>query len=139
MTSSSLDNLVKTGQLKREPASETEIHGLISAGKAKLNDSCMDSLSPESRFDLSYNAAHALALAALRLKGYRSENRFVVFQCLVHTCDLEPTLVRVLSDAHGRRNRAEYEGYTDINESLINSVIRITKQILAFLENQDAT
>jgi len=32
-------------------------------------------LSLEGRFDLAYNAAHALALAALRHRGYRSDNR----------------------------------------------------------------
>lgn len=45
-------------------------------------------LAIESRFDLAYNAAHALALAALRARGYRSDNRYVVFQALPHTLGL---------------------------------------------------
>ena len=49
-----------------------------------------EGLSLESRFDLAYNAGHALALAALRFRGYRSESRYLVFQCLQHTIDLPP-------------------------------------------------
>ena len=30
-------------------------------------------------------AAHALSLAALRKAGYRSDSRYIVFQCLKHT------------------------------------------------------
>jgi hypothetical protein len=42
----------------------------------------------ESRFDLAYNAAHALCLAALRWHGYRPTNRYIVFQGLPHTLGL---------------------------------------------------
>jgi hypothetical protein len=45
-----------------------------------LKDAHHQGLSLESRFDLAYNAAHALCLAALRWHGYRSGNRFIVFQ-----------------------------------------------------------
>jgi hypothetical protein len=63
----------------------------------------------EGRFDLAYNAAHALALAALRWHGYRSERRYIVFQCLTHTLNLSPEQWRVLDQAHRKRNVAEYE------------------------------
>jgi len=43
-----------------------------------------NSLSLESCFDLAYNPAHALALAALRWNGYRSDNRYIFFSvCLI--------------------------------------------------------
>lgn len=70
-----LDNLVKARQLKAEPPSEKEVAGLISSGLARLSDAGNESLNIESRFDLTYNAAHALSLAALRKAGYRSESR----------------------------------------------------------------
>jgi hypothetical protein len=82
MTSAEIENLVRIGQLKREPSTKTEIDGLIRSGAARLSDAANASLSLEGRFDLAYNAAHALALAALRRLGYRSENRFLVFQTL---------------------------------------------------------
>ena len=83
-----LDNLVKIGKLKAEPPSDQEVTGLISSGLARLRDAGNETLSIESRFDLAYNAAHALSLAALRKAGYRSDSRYIVFQCLKHTLDL---------------------------------------------------
>ena len=70
MTYQNLLNLVKTGSLKAEPADRREFAGLLRSGKIRLADAQMTGLSPESRFDLAYNAAHALALAALRSKGF---------------------------------------------------------------------
>lgn len=60
MTNDKLDNLVKIGQLKAEPASEEGIAGLLRSGA-----------------------------------GYRSESRYLVFQCTQHTLDLEPGQVRI--------------------------------------------
>lgn len=73
MPSDQLENLVKVRQLKPESPSEKDISGLIKSGLARLKDSKNESLSIESRFDLAYNAAHALSLAALRKAGYRSK------------------------------------------------------------------
>jgi hypothetical protein len=64
-------------------------------------------LAYASRFDLAYNAAHGLALAALRAAGYRTDKRYLVFQCLAHTVDLGKSQIRLLSMCHDRRNRAE--------------------------------
>lgn len=77
-----LDNLAKTGKLKPEPYAKAEFIGLVSSARKRLADARNQGLSLESRFDPAYNASHAYALAALRLCGYRSENRFLVFQTL---------------------------------------------------------
>ena len=69
MTNKSLENLARTGSLKQEPPADAEITGLINSGLARLEDSKNTNLSMDSRFDLAYNAAHALSLAALRIKG----------------------------------------------------------------------
>ena len=114
-----LDNLVKVGQLKAEPASEPEVDGLISSGLARLRDAGNETLSIESRFDLAYNAAHALSLAALRKAGYRSENRYIVFQCLKHTLDFPNEQWRILDQAHRKRNLAEYEGHLDVDDPFL--------------------
>jgi hypothetical protein len=74
--------------LHKEPPDKKEIAGLIGSGNARLKDSENVTLALESRFDLSYNAAHALCLAALRRQGYRSGNRYIVFQALQHTLGL---------------------------------------------------
>ena len=83
----------------------------------------------ESRFDLAYNAAHALSLAALRWQGYRSENRYLVFQCLAHTLQLPPEQWRVLDQAHRKRNLAEYEGELDVDAALLAALIRVAAEV----------
>jgi hypothetical protein len=70
-TSPNLENLVKIGKLKKEAVSQAEFDGLVRSGRVRLADARTASLSIESRFDLAYNASHALALAALRWHGYR--------------------------------------------------------------------
>ena len=134
MSHPQLDNLVRTNQLKAEPPAESELLGLVRSGKRRLDDASLASLSLESRFDLTYNAAHALSLAALRYWGYRSESRYVVFQCLPHTLDLPPEQWRVLDQAHRKRNRAEYEGATDIDEQLVAAMLRVAREVAKRLD-----
>jgi hypothetical protein len=124
-----LDNLVRIGQLKAEPPAQTELDGLIRSGQLRLSDAANVSLNLESRFDLAYNAAHALSLAALRWHGYRSENRYQVFQCLPHTLGLDAAQWRVLDQAHRKRNLAEYEGDLDVDEALVEALIRAAQAV----------
>ncbi len=123
MKSPNLESLVQSGQLKREPGDRKEFDGLVRSARARLADARRHDLSIESRFDLAYNSAHALALAALRWHGYRSDNRYIVFQCLPHTLGLGPELWRVLALCHQRRNRGEYEGLLEIDERLVKDLI----------------
>ncbi len=88
-----------------------------------------ETLNIESRFDLAHNPAHALSLAALRKAGYRSESRYMVFQCLKHTLDLANEQWRVLDQAHRKRNIAEYEGELDIDANLLGTLIRTTETV----------
>jgi hypothetical protein len=129
MTHEKLDNLVKIGQLKVEDSSEAEVTGLIQSGVARLEDARKTALNIESRFDLAYNAAHALSLAALRRMGYRSESRYIVFQCLQYTLDLPNEQWRVLDQAHRKRNIAEYEGDVDVDEALVDAIVRVTEEV----------
>jgi hypothetical protein len=133
MTSPELENLAGIGRLKREAPSAREFEGLLRSGEARLADATNPALAPESRFDLAYNAAHALALAALRRMGYRSENRYLVFQALPHTLGVPAATWRVLAKCHERRNRSEYEGSLDLDDRLISDLIDATRAVLAAL------
>jgi hypothetical protein len=124
-----LDNLVRARQLKAEPGAQAEIDGLLRSGNARLTDAGKSMLSLESRFDLAYNAAHALSLAALRWHGYRSDNRYLVFQSLTHTLKLPAEQWRVLDQAHRKRNLAEYEGDLDVDEELLAALIRVAQEV----------
>ena len=131
MSLESLNNLVKVGQLKVEPMNELEFSGLLHSAVVRLQDSSNLSLSAESQFDLAYNAAHSLALAALRWHGYRSSNRYIVFQVLPQTLGIGPEIWRVLAKCHDCRNLVEYEGYFEIDEQLLKELHAATKVLLS--------
>ena len=124
-----LDNLARIGKLTTEASAEDEIRGLMRSGRLRLEDAAHLDLSLESRFDLAYNAAHALARAALRFSGYRAESRYLVFQCLQHTVDLPAEQWRVLDQAHRKRNLAEYEGQMDVDEQLVAAMLRAAHEV----------
>ena len=122
MSSPELDNLVCVGQLKAEPRNESEVRRMLAMARTRLADSGHPGLSAEGRFTSAYNAAHAAALAALRWHGYRSENRFVVFQCLAHTVGWPAQRWRILDSAHRKGNLAEYEGFLEVEEFQIEEL-----------------
>lgn len=134
MSLPNLDNLVKAGQLKIEAFNELEFTGLVRSGRARLQDACNITLAIESRFDLAYNAAHSLALAALRRHNYRSANRYLVFQVLPHTLGVGQEVWRVLAKCHERRNLAEYEGCLEIDNQLLNDLLKATQALSLNLE-----
>ncbi len=113
MSQPELDNLVRIGQLKAEPRNTQEVNRMLSMARSRLNDAQLSNLSLEGRFTSAYNAAHSAALAALRWHGYRSENRYTVFQCLTHTLDL-----------------AEYEGYLDVEESTVAEMCTLVQGLI---------
>lgn len=132
---SPLENLAGPGKpLKAEPPDAKEFAGLKRSGLARLADAANATLSLESRFDLAYNAAHALCLAALRRHGYRSDNRYIVFQLLPHTLGLGPEVWRVLAKCHDMRNRSEYGGILDVDERIVTDMIAACRSVAVKLE-----
>lgn len=129
---SAFENLCGPGRpLKAEPVDANEFAGLMRSGLARLKDAGIASLSLESRFDLAYNAAHALCFAALRWHGYRSSNRYIVFQLLPHTLGLGPEVWRVLAKCHDLRNRGEYEGDLNIDERIVVDLFAACRGVAA--------
>lgn len=124
-----LDNLVKINQLNAEPPDQAEFDGMLKAATAKLQDAQLEGLSKDSQFTLAYGAAHALALAALRWQGYRSDKRYIVFQCLQHTVNLPAEEWRIFDLCHNRRNLAEYEGHLEIEDGLLADLLRLTQDL----------
>lgn len=131
MSLAELDNLVRIGQLKTEPRNASEVKRMLHMAQTRLNDAKLGGLSLDGRFTSAYNAGHAAALAALRWHGYRSENRFTVFQCLTHTVGWPPNRWRVLDVAHQKRNLAEYEGYLDVEESTVSELCVLVQELIS--------
>lgn len=129
---SPLENLSGPRQpLRKEAADTKEFTGLHQSGLKRLVDAENEANSLESRFDLAYNAAPALCLAALRRSGYRPANRYIVFQVLPHTLNLGPEVWRVLARCHDLRNRGEYEGDLYVDERLVSDLVTACKIVAA--------
>lgn len=132
--STELANLLRIGKIKAEPPNARELAGLLASGERRLTDARRIDLAFDSRFDLAYNAAHALALYALRRLGYRSDNRYLVFQALPHTLGLPAAQWRVLARAHEQRNLAEYEGHLEHDDQLLVDLLAATGLLLAAIQ-----
>ena len=131
MTIQALENLADIKQLHREPPDQNEFNGMVRAADIKLRDVQLAGLSVDSQFSLAYSAAHSLALAALRWHGYRSDARYLVFQCLQHTLGLENVTWRLLDKCQKCRNLAEYEGHVDVDAQLLKELINIANDLQA--------
>lgn len=132
---SALERLSGPGKsLQKEPPDAKELAGLKRSGMARLSDAANTANSLEGRFDLAYNAAHALCLAALRWYGYRPINRYIVFQVLPHTLGVGPEVWRVLSKCHEIRNLGEYEGDLNVDERLVADLIAACHTVVGKLD-----
>ena len=134
MSTAQFGNLEKIGQLKQEPPDRKQFDGMIRSARIRLADIDAQGLSEAGRFSAAYGAAHSLAVAALRWHGCRPENRFIAFQCLRHTVDLEAGKVRFLGKCHDIRNQAGYEGVLDITPQLLEELIAVTHELLRAVE-----
>jgi hypothetical protein len=124
-----LDNLVRAGSLKAEPASRKEFDCMVKSARRGLADAQNETIDTNSQFDLAVEATHKFALAALRREGYRSENRVTVYQTLVHTLGISSADLQVFLKAHNERNLAAYEGRVDISETLLADLVGATKRL----------
>lgn len=129
-----LQNLVAIRKLKPEPPDIREFNGLLLTAKRMIPDAELEQLSSHSRFQLAYDAAHSLALAALRWHGYRASDRYIVFQTLPHTLNFPKGKWRLLDNCHQKRNVALYEGAFQEDERLISELIAVTKDLLVAIE-----
>ena len=130
-----LENLSGPGKPLRKEAPDTkEYAGLIRSGLKRLADAENPSVSLEGRFDVAYNAAHALCLAALRRLESRATNRYIVFQVVPHTLGVGAAVWGILAKCHDVRNRVEYGGEAQINERLLADLIAACKAVAAALD-----
>jgi hypothetical protein len=131
---SPLENLAQIGQLKSQPSNDGEVARLLSMARVRLADARLTDMSQEGRFSSAYTAAHAAAVAALRRQGFRSDNRYLVFQCLEHSVGWPAARWRILAAAHAKRNRVEYEGFVDVDASDIEELVAIAEALITEVE-----
>lgn len=132
---SALDNLVRIGQLKPEPPAADEIDTYRRKASLYLRDAALAGMSSAGRFMLAYDAAHALAFAALRAKGYRPDaargHRAVVFQTLEVTVGAPRELWVALDRYHTRRNASEYSAMIEASAIEANDLLDLAQRLEA--------
>ncbi len=136
----SLENLLKTGQLKEHPAQADEIEQLLTAAERNLRDAHFEEISPETRFDAAYKAIMQAALAALMMHGYRPDTKrpghhMTVLQSTPLTIGLPQKRMVVLDTLRRQRNVADYTGEnvdTTMAEHCIAEARRLIDDVLAW-------
>jgi hypothetical protein len=112
--------LLREGRLRRERTSPQEVAGFLAIARTALDDASIPALSPSGRFKHAYDAAHALALCALRVNDVRPStglgHRAIVFEALPASIGLESNIASTLQRYHTRRNKSEYEGLATVSD-----------------------
>ena len=138
----SLQNLLKTGQLKEHSPDAAEVQRLLAAAARNLADARVTTISAETRFDAGYKAVMQAALAALMAHGYRPDtsrpgHHVTVVQGLPLTIGLAPARVTVLDTLRRKRNLSDYTG-EDIDDSSAEHCIaeadRLLRDVTAWLK-----
>ncbi len=130
----SLDNLLKTGQLKRHPVDAAEIGRLLAAAARNLADAGATAISAETRFDAAYRAITQIGLAALMASGFRPDtnrpgHHVTIIQTLPLTLGVEGKRVSVLDTLRRKRNLADYTG-EDIDDASVAVCIEQAEKLL---------
>jgi len=119
-----LENLLKTGQLKSYEADAKDVRRLLDAARRNLRDSAATNISPENRFDAAYKAVMQSALVALMGNGFvpdtkRPGHHAVVIQALPKAIGIAADRIAVFDTLRRKRNLSDYTG-EDIDERSVN-------------------
>jgi hypothetical protein len=104
-----LENLLKTGQLKEHRADPKEIRRLLASAGRSLKDAAVEAITPETRFDAAYKAVMQSALVALMVNGFTVDSKVpghhaVAIQSLPKTIGVSPDRLQLLDVLRRKRN-----------------------------------
>jgi len=133
----SLENLVRTGQLKAHVADRAQVAMLLAAVERNLADARRGGTSTETRFDCGYKAILQSALVALAASGYRPDNKrpghhAVTIQSLTLTLGISGTRIAALDKLREKRNLSDYTG-APLDEVATESCVDQATRLIAEL------
>lgn len=133
----SLQDLVKTGQLKAHSATAEEVRRLLAAILRNLADAGLKGNSFETRFDCAYKAIMQSALVALLANGYRPStsapgHHQTMMQSLPLTLGVGRDTWIVLDALRKKRNQSDYTGVA-LSEAEVSEAIAQANGLLATL------
>jgi len=91
-------------------------------------------VSPEGRFQFGYNAALAMASAALHASGYRTNSNVAghhanTVQSLQHTLGADVALVRKLDAFRRKRNLISYDAPLPVSDREAADMLALAEQL----------
>lgn len=133
-----LENLLKTGQLKPHQPDAGEIRRLLDAARRNLEDSAAANISPENRFDAAYKAIMQSALVALMANGFVPDKKqpghhATAIQSLPKAIGIGSDRIAVLDVLRHKRNLSDYTG-EDIDENSVGVCRTEAKRLLSEVE-----
>jgi hypothetical protein len=109
-----LERLVERRQLNRHQPTRTEIESHLKVAREFAVAARLPGVPEAIRFSNLYDAAHALALAGLKLAGYRAPdgegNRQLTLSCVEQTLALKKGSAAVFIEANRLRSLMQYQG-----------------------------
>ena len=130
----SLKAWLAKGALQAHKSSAKEISGLLALADRNLADAGIRGLSAEGRFQFAYNAALAMATAALHAAGYRTNSNVpghhaVTVESLEHTIGVDAALVRKLDAYRRKRNRVSYDAPAAVSAKEAADMLALAAQL----------
>jgi hypothetical protein len=122
------------GALQTHKSSAKEIAGLLALADRNLADAGIGGLSAEGRFQFAYNAALAMATAALHAAGYRTSSNVaghhaVTIESLQHTIGADAALARKLDAFRRKRNRVAYDAPAAVSAKEAAEMLALARQL----------
>ena len=128
----SLENLLKIKQLQLHSPSNEALLRLLDAIKRNIEDSQVEAVSGETRFDAAYKAIMQCAMLGLWLNGYRTStsqpgHHQTAIQTLPTTLGVDKSVVIVLDALRKQRNVSDYEGDPISDQAVIECIKQAVK------------
>jgi hypothetical protein len=105
------ENLIKTGAFAAVTRTEGAVEGFLKNAREDLDVAkSIDAARPKQRFTLAYEGFYGLVQAVLEFYDVRSKDsgRQLAIQRVAADLHLNPDEIRMVSQAHGRRNDTTY-------------------------------
>lgn len=133
-----LENLLKVQRLQALKPDRLDIQRLLEAAQRNLNDSRVEAVSDENRFDAAYKCIMQSAMAALRAEGYRPStnqpgHHQTVIQALPLTVGLDNKTMVLLDSLRKQRNVSDYSG-DPVSPEAVESCIRHAESLRSIVQ-----
>jgi hypothetical protein len=134
----SLDLYLRNGWIRRHETAPQEIQSLLAVSDRDIVQSQTPGLGPEWRFDIAYNAAVQLAVAALAASGFRAERQNKhqrSIECLAFTVGLDRKDVDLLDRCRRKRHTAVYEQVGTVSDQEAEELLAFSRRLRRVVED----